>query len=190
MAMLCWASLLWTQDSVDVQALVVAARSQVGVTKGYDGSYVRLAYPGGDVPESTGVCTDVIVRALRHAAHIDLQQLVHDDMREHFQAYPNLWNLTKADSNIDHRRVPNLQCYFTRKGYAVPMSQRSVDYHAGDVVTCMVGTRPHIMLVSDRSSAAGIPLIIHNIGAGTQEEDQLFAFPQTGHYRFPKTTTP
>lgn len=160
-----------------------AARQQVGVTVEYDPAYVSLDYPGGDVPQDRGVCTDVVIRALR-LLHLDLQQAVHEDMKAHFSAYPQLWGLKRPDKNIDHRRVPNLQTYFTRRGWKLPVSKNPADYRPGDLVTCIVaGKLPHIMVVSDRRAEDGTPLIIHNIGSGTQEEDCLFAFPLTGHYR-------
>ena len=166
--------------------LAAAARKQVGVTVGYDSAYRKLAYPNGDVPRESGVCTDVIIRALRDARKIDLQKLVHEDMKTSFSKYPQMWGLKAPDANIDHRRVPNLQCYFKRKGYALPVSKKAADYKPGDIVTVMVGGKlPHIMIVSNRKSAAGVPLAIHNIGSGTQEEDVLFAYPLTGHYRIP-----
>ena len=166
--------------------LAAAARKQVGVTVGYDSAYRKLAYPNGDVPRESGVCTDVIIRALRDARKIDLQKLVHEDMKTSFSKYPQMWGLKAPDANIDHRRVPNLQCYFKRKGYALPVSKNAADYKPGDIVTVMVGGKlPHIMIVSDKKTAAGVPLAIHNIGSGTQEEDVLFAYPLTGHYRIP-----
>ena len=166
--------------------VVAAARRQIGVTVGYDPAYRKIGYPGGDVPRSSGVCTDVIIRALRDARKIDLQKLVHEDMRSNFSKYPRMWGLKAPDTNIDHRRVPNLQCYFKRKGYALPVSKKATDYKPGDIVTVMVGEKlPHIMIVSDRKSAAGVPLALHNIGSGTREEDVLFAYPLTGHYRIP-----
>ena len=166
--------------------IVAAARRQIGVTVGYDPAYRKIGYPGGDVPSESGVCTDVIIRALRDARKIDLQKLVHEDMKTSFSKYPQMWGLKAPDPNIDHRRVPNLQCYFKRKGYALPVSKNAADYKPGDIVTVMVGGKlPHIMIVSDRKSAAGDPLAIHNIGSGTQEEDVLFAYPLTGHYRIP-----
>ena len=166
--------------------VVEAARRQIGVTVGYDPTYRKIGYPGGDVPMESGVCTDVIIRALRDARKIDLQKLVHEDMKSNFSSYPQMWGLKAPDANIDHRRVPNLQCYFKRKGYALPVSKNAADYKPGDIVTVMVGGKlPHIMIVSDRKSAAGVPLAIHNIGSGTQEEDVLFAYPLTGHYRIP-----
>jgi len=165
-------------------AIVAAARSQVGKTVTYDSGYVRLTYPMGDVPIEKGVCTDVIIRALRVARKMDLQQLVHEDMTAAFSAYPNNWGLKSPDRNIDHRRVPNLKKYFERKGFSVAVSKKLEDYLPGDFVTCTVaGNRPHIMIVSDRKTPQGVPLIIHNIGSGTREEDSLFAFPITGHYR-------
>lgn len=159
------------------------ARCQIGVTVEYDGSYERLSYPGGDVPIERGVCTDVVIRALRHL-DFDLQKEVHEDMKRNFSAYPKRWGLKRPDKNIDHRRVPNLQTFFKRRGWSLPVTQKAADYKPGDLVTCTVGGNlPHIMIVSDRKSEDGTPLIIHNIGAGTEEEDCLFTFPLTGHYR-------
>ena len=165
-------------------AIVAAARGQIGKTKTYDPSYVGLKYPGGDVPIDRGVCTDVVVRALRHSVKMDLQKLVHRDMKAAFWDYPKIWGLKKPDPNIDHRRVPNLRRYFERKGYSIGVTERKEDYRPGDLVTCTVPpNRPHIMIVSDRRARDGIPLVIHNIGSGTKEEKRLFEFPLTGHYR-------
>lgn len=165
--------------------IVAAARGQIGVTTRYVPDYVSLEYPGGDVPAETGVCTDVVIRALRQIA-VDLQKEVHEDMKANFAKYPKIWGLKRPDRSIDHRRVPNLRTYFERKGYAQELTQKAANYRPGDLVTCLVaGQLPHIMIVSDRKSASGIPLIIHNIGAGTREEDRLFDFPLTGHYRIP-----
>lgn len=159
------------------------ARRQIGVTTTYDPDYVQLPYPGGDVPMDRGVCTDVVIRALRLLG-FDLQKEVHQDMAAHFAAYPKNWGLRRPDKNIDHRRVPNLRTFFTRRGWALPISDKPGDYRPGDLVTCTVAGRlPHIVIVSDRKSPDGVPLIIHNIGSGTQEEDALFEFPITGHYR-------
>lgn len=163
--------------------LPALARQQIGVTTRYDGSYVQIPYPGGDVPQEYGVCTDVVIRALRRLGY-DLQKEVHQDMAAHFSAYPKNWGLKRPDKNIDHRRVPNLRTFFTRRGWALPVTQNPADYRPGDLVTCTVSSgRPHIMIVSDRKTAAGEPLIIHNIGSGAQEEEGLFFFPLTGHYR-------
>jgi hypothetical protein len=167
------------------QDVVAAARAQVGVTIAYDGRYERLDYPGGDVPITRGVCTDVLVRAFR-AAGLDLQVAVHEDMRRAFAAYPPLWGLSRPDRNIDHRRVPNLETWLTRHGERGAGSDDAVDYRAGDIVSWRLPNGlPHIGLVSDRRSEAGVPLVIHNIGAGTQEEDVLFAWPVHGHWRLP-----
>ena len=165
-------------------ALVAAARKQIGVTVSYDPAYVRLPYPGGDVPASRGVCTDVVIRALR-TQRIDLQQRVHEDMRAHFAKYPQKWGLRGPDSNIDHRRVPNLQTWFGRQGWSLSVTSRAADYRPGDLVTWMLpGNLPHIGIVSDRKTMlGGTPLIIHNIGRGTREEDILFDHKITGHYR-------
>jgi uncharacterized protein YijF (DUF1287 family) len=164
--------------------IVSAARLQVGTTTIYDPSYVRLDYPGGDVPVERGVCTDVVVRAFRDARGMDLQKLVHEDMQTAFSQYPKIWGLKRPDPNIDHRRVPNLQRYFQRKGRSLSVTKDKRDYLPGDLVTCTVPpNQPHIMIVSDRRSTEGIPFVIHNIGRGTKEENRLFEFPLTGHYR-------
>lgn len=160
-----------------------AARRQVGVTLVYDPAYVALRYPGGDVPADRGVCTDVVIRALR-VLGLDLQKEVHEDMRRAFRVYPKNWRAKRPDRNIDHRRVQNLQVFFRRRGWELPLTKDARDFLPGDLVTCMVGgTLPHIMVVSDRKGEDGVPLIIHNIGDGTQEEEGLFFFPLTGHYR-------
>ena len=167
--------------------LVTAARAQVGVTLSYDPAYVGLAYPGGDVPRDRGVCTDVVIRAFRDSLSQDLQKLVHEDMKGAFSAYPKLWGLKSTDRNIDHRRVPNLRAYFKRKGCELPLPGKGdvSAFQPGDIVTCTVPPNlPHIMIVSDRKSAAGTPLVIHNIGAGAREEDMLNTYPITGHYRW------
>ena len=172
-------------DATFTQALIQAAVGQTSTPVTYDGSYRRIAYPGGDVPANIGVCTDVIIRAYR-AVDIDLQQLVHEDMRADFAAYPGHWGLTRPDSNIDHRRVPNLQTFFTRQGARIRGARTAADYQPGDLVTWMLpGNLPHIGFVSDRrDEQSGRPLIIHNIGAGPVEDDILFNYPITGHYRF------
>ncbi len=172
---------------VKPEGLITAARSQIGVTLTYDATYRDLPYPGGDVPKEMGVCTDVIVRAFREQG-MDLQKAVHEDMARNFSEYPKKWGLAKPDTNIDHRRVPNLMTYFRRQGWAQPVSQKAEDYAPGDLVTWNVdpGARPHVGIVSDRKTVAGVPLILHNIGNGAQEEDILFQYPITGHYRVRK----
>lgn len=164
--------------------VVKAAREQVGQTICYDPAYQKLAYPNGDVPIDRGVCTDVLIRALRRGLGMDLQKLVHEDMKRNFSQYPKKWGLSAPDTNIDHRRVPNLQVYFARKGYSLAVTDKAADYQPGDFVTCIVPPNlPHIMIVSDAINSKGQPLVIHNIGAGAKEEDRLFEFKLTGHYR-------
>lgn len=171
-------------NGIDRQQLVRDARSQVGVTLSYDPLYRQLDYPGGDVPLRTGVCTDVVIRALR-AQGLDLQKSVHEDMRAYFALYPKNWGLKRTDRNIDHRRVPNLMTWFKRQDISLSVSDKPADYLAGDIVTWDLGRGlTHIGIVSDRRSSAGVPLVLHNIGRGTQEEDILFGFVITGHYRF------
>jgi len=167
------------------QRLVAAARRQVGVTLTYDPAYSVLAFPGGDVDRSKGVCTDVLIRAYRDAMGADLQALVNADMRANFGAYPKNWGLRRPDRNIDHRRVPNLAAYWKRQGAALPVTAEAADWRPGDVFTSLIGGRlPHTGIVSDRKTAAGVPLVIHNIGAGAREEDALFDHRLTGHFRW------
>lgn len=163
--------------------ILEGAYAQVGKTTIYDGTYRQISFPGGDVPIERGVCSDVVVRAYRHAG-VDLQLLVHEDMTKSFASYPKLWGMSKPDSNIDHRRVPNLATFFARRGTRLPITSHAADYHAGDIVTWRLPSGvPHIGLVSDRSHE-GTPLVVHNIGAGAQVEDVLFSFVITGHYRY------
>ena len=154
----------------------------------YDGSYVKIAYPWGDVPANTGVCTDVVIRSYRRLG-IDLQQQVHNDMSVAFNSYPNVrkWKLTRPDSNIDHRRVYNLKRFFTRRGAALPVTHNPHHYKPGDLVTWMVGKDlPHIGVVVNRRSQTDPNrfMIVHNIANGPEMEDILFRFPITGHYRY------
>jgi uncharacterized protein len=163
--------------------LAAAAKQQIGVTTSYDPAYVSLVYPGGDIPKEKGVCTDVVIRALREM-DFDLQKLVHEDMKKNFSKYPKNWGLSRPDKNIDHRRVPNLQTFFKRRGISLEVTRNKDNYLPGDLVTCTVaGKLPHIMIVSEKKED-GVPMIIHNIGGGTQEEARLFDFPITGHYRW------
>jgi len=152
----------------------------------YDPAYMRLSYPGGDVAADRGVCADVVIRALR-ALDIDLQKLVHEDMKQAFSAYPDHWGLSRPDANIDHRRVPNLEAYFTRTGVRLIPSDEPADYLPGDIVAWNLkgdtGWLPHIGVVTDRVSLSGRPMVVHNIGAGPKLEDVLFDWNMTGHYR-------
>ena len=168
-----------------VRDVIQAARAQIGRTVIYDGSYRRIAYPGGDVPLERGVCTDVLVRAFR-AVGVDLQVLVHEDMQSAFSQYPKTWGLSRPDANIDHRRVPNLAVFFRRHGISLRPTKTPSDYIPGDIVTWMLPSGyPHIGLVSDSwSPGHERPLVIHNIGRGTQEEDVLLTYHVTGHYRY------
>jgi uncharacterized protein len=167
--------------------LVAAAIERTHHSVRYDPAYVRIPYPNGDVPADTGVCTDEIIRAYR-AVGVDLQKEVHEDMLHNFSAYPNQrrWLLAHTDTNIDHRRVPNLMTFFARKGEALPITSQSADYSSGDLVTWDLGGNvPHIGIIVDRKSPqTGRYLIVHNIGSGPQMEDVLFRWKITGHYRY------
>ena len=169
--------------------IVSAARRQIRVTVAYDSAYRKIPYPNGDVPMDRGVCSDVIVRALREARGMDLQKLVHEDMASHFLMYPSMtrWLIFGTDSNIDHRRVLNLERFFGRMGWSLEVNKDVGCYLPGDIVTCLIGGDiPHMMIVSDRKSRNGIPLVLHNVGGGTQEEDCLFNYDITGHHRLPR----
>lgn len=171
------------------ERLSEAALDRTLQTVRYDPKYVSIAYPMGDVPANTGVCTDVVIRAYRELG-IDLQEHVHEDMRENFRAYPSkkVWGLKKADSNIDHRRVYNLQVFFERFGESLPITDNPRDYQVGDLVTWQITPKfPHIGIVVDVATHdPDRKMIVHNIGEGPKIDDILFAFPISGHYRFNK----
>jgi uncharacterized protein YijF (DUF1287 family) len=163
--------------------LARAAESQVGKTTRYDARYVRLRYPGGDVPMDRGACSDVVVRAFR-ALGVDLQVDVHRDIQSAWNAYPHRWGEPGPDPNIDHRRVPNLEVFFQREGKALPVTDRGSDYLPGDIVAWTDGGSPHIGIVSTRLAPSGTRyLMVHNHGSGVRIEDKLFAFKIVGHYR-------
>lgn len=163
--------------------IVAAARSQIGVTVRYVPQFEAIGYPNGDVPRERGVCTDVLIRALRDSRGIDLQPLIYEDMKWHRWAYPIKSIVQGVDSSIVHRRVLNMECYFRRRCWAVK-SNAVADFLPGDIVTCRVsGTLPHVMIVSDWIDANGVPLVIHNIGKGTMEETYLFDNAVEGHFR-------
>jgi len=183
------ASLSWTSlapaDATFGDRLAAAALERTRHTVVYDGSYRGIPYPNGDVPPDRGVCTDLVIRCYR-ALGIDLQQLVHKDMRSAFSRYPNNWGLHRPDPNIDHRRVPNLQRLFERHGQVLRVSTDPSDYRTGELVTwTLPGNLPHIGIVTGlRSEDRVRPLIVHNIGQGPRLEDMLFDYPITGHYRY------
>lgn len=173
-------------ESAAVKKLLENAVEQTTKTKSYDPNYTVLAYPMGDVSIEKGVCTDVVVRAFR-AAGVDLQREVHEDMTANFAAYPKKWNLKSPDANIDHRRVPNLQTFFTRRGKSLPITDKPEDYKPGDVVTWDLNGKgmTHVGLISNFYNEATRRFsIVHNIGAGAQIEDVLFDWQITGHFRY------
>ncbi len=153
----------------------------------YDGSYRAIKFPGGDVPSNIGVCTDVIIRSYRKVG-IDLQALVHVDMKRNFSIYPSkrIWGLSKPDPNIDHRRVPNLQVFLSRHGQELAVTNNPKNFAPGDLVTWVLpGDLPHIGIVTDQYNMINNnPMIVHNIGRGPELEDMLFNYPITGHYRY------
>ncbi|MEL1252564.1 DUF1287 domain-containing protein [Flavobacterium sp. DGU38] len=169
------------------EKLSEAAISIIDPSIQYDPAYFAIKYPNGDIPEGKGVCTDVIIRAYRKLG-IDLQKEVHEDMNANFAVYPNLkkWGMTKTDTNIDHRRVPNLEVFFERKGTKLPVSENAKDYKTGEIVTWVIKDKlPHIGIVTNKKSDDGERnLIVHNVGGGQVLEDCLFAYKIVGHFKY------
>lgn len=188
-----------TNNSADIaQAPTVAANKDfysklsdaaITLTKDaveYDPAYFTIPYPNGDVPKGKGVCTDVVIRAYRKMG-IDLQKEVHEDMKKNFSKYPKAWGLKTPDSNIDHRRVPNLETFFSRFGKSLPTTDKIQDYKPGDIVTWMLpGRYTHIGLVVSKKASSGRYMIVHNIGSGQVMEDVIFEYAMRGHYRYKK----
>jgi len=179
-------------DETPAEKLIAAARAQIGVTLIYDPNYVSMAYPGGDIDRRYGVCADVIVRAYRDALALDLQELLHGDMKRNFAAYPATWGLDKPDSNIDHRRVLNIETFLKRRGAQLWRNKGKVTdgaefpepLLAGDIVSWRLGGRlPHIAFIGETGEA---PSVIHNIGWGAREDALSDLSPQlpVGHYRW------
>jgi uncharacterized protein YijF (DUF1287 family) len=170
-----------------LKRLVAAAIERTHHAVRYDPAYVKIPYPGGDVPADTGVCTDEVIRAYR-AVGVDLQKEVHEDMERSLSAYPRRlrWLSWRPDANIDHRRVPNLMIFFSRKGETRGITSRAEDYAPGDLVTWDLGGNvPHIGIVVDqKSGVGGRYMMVHNIGQGPKMEDVLFDWKITGHYRY------
>jgi len=171
------------------EKLALAAIAIVDPTIEYDPSYFSIKYPNGDIPKNKGVCTDVIIRSYRKLG-IDLQKEVHEDMKANFSQYPNLkkWGMTKTDSNIDHRRVPNLEIFFERKGIKLPVSENADDYKTGEIVTWLInGKTPHIGIITDKKSNDGERnLIVHNVGQGQVLQDCLFSYKIVKHFKYVK----
>ena len=190
----CSRSKWWKRPSVQLPTVTVptsgktaillaAAHAQTQKFVHYQAQYARIAYPGGDLPADHGACSDVLIRAYR-ALGVDLQKLVHEDMTAHFSLYPKTWGLKAPDSNIDHRRVPNLMVFFSRFGTVLPLSHAAADYQPGDILaTHPFGT--HIALVSDQRLVGSDRLtVIENIGGGVRQNDHLLSYPLIGHYRY------
>jgi len=174
-----------TSSAHSLQKLLKGAYEQTKETYLYDPAYVALSYPGGDIPRDRGVCSDVVIRAFRQAG-VDLQVELHQDMKRHFSQYPKIWGLSGPDTNIDHRRVPNLMTFFKRMGKALPISASAADYQPGDIVAWrLTNGLLHMGVISDRNVASSdTPMVIHNIGSGAMVEDILFKYEILGHYRY------
>jgi uncharacterized protein YijF (DUF1287 family) len=175
-----------TKIAVKGNLLADAAVERSSHIVSYAPGYVSLDYPNGDVPEGTGVCTDVVIRTYRNGLGIDLQKLIHEDMKNNFDAYPSnrLWGLTSPDKNIDHRRTQNQECFFKRKGAKLLITDEAKDYHPGDIVYWGEIASGHVGVVTNKYTSDSIPMVVHNIGYGPQLEDFLFEYTITGHYRW------
>lgn len=186
-ALLLSASFLIAVDKNFETRLSDAAISIVDPSVKYDGKYTVIPYPNGDVDKTKGVCTDVVIRTYRKLG-IDLQKEVHVDMTQNFPKYPQKWGLKKPDTNIDHRRVPNLEIFFARKGQRLAVTQNASDYKTGDIVTWMInGKLPHIGIVTNRKTSDNKRhLIVHNVGGGQVLEDCLFKYELVGHFTYKK----
>ncbi len=175
------------EDRTVYDWILIGARKEVKNGTFYDASYQALAYPGGDIDSSSGACTDVIIRALRHAGY-DLQVLIHDDMKEHFSIYPHLWGLSGPDPNIDHRRTQNQMFFFERYGeiLTLEVSDETLSkWRHGDLIYWLFPDgQQHTGVISDRRNRQGIPLVIHNASVA-KEENCLLRWNIIGHYRFP-----
>ena len=180
-----WTRRVAVQNPIAAQ-IVKSAKVQQGTF--YDASYAQISYPNGDVQSNKGACSDVVVRALRGAGY-DLQKLIHEDISQNWQAYPAHWNLTKPDTNIDHRRVPNQMIFFARHGAKLTNEVSATtrkQWQPGDIVCWKTGAqRWHTGVLSDGINARGWPLVVHN-GSLCVEADCLTRWPIIGHYRFPK----
>jgi uncharacterized protein len=173
------------EASARAKALIAAARAQIGVTLAYDSGYSAMTFPGGDIPRARGVCTDVVIRAYRDALSIDLQSEVNRDMGQAFAAYPRRWGLSRPDRNIDHRRVPNLERFWDRANARLALPGEESGWRPADIFSSLVGGKlPHTGIVSDRLSASGSLMVIHNIGGGTREEELRNAQRMVGRFRW------
>ena len=172
-------------DATPLEKINASAIEQTTQTTSYDASYAKLDYPNGDVPSSTGVCADVVVRAFRKAG-IDLQKELHEDMKKNFSKYPRKWGARRPDTNIDHRRVPNLMTWLDRRNKSLPITKNAKDYLPGDVVAWELDNGlPHIGMVSKiKIEGEDRYAVVHNIGLGARLEDVLFAWKIAGHYRY------
>lgn len=167
------------------QRLSAAALARTDARVRYVPAYVKMDYPGGDAPADTGVCSDEVIRVYR-ALGVDLQRLVHEDMQAARGAYPNLWGAQGTDTNIDHRRVPNLMVFFARHGLSLPVTQNADDYQPGDVVVWVLsnGLLHTGMLVAPQSPDRKRHLVVHNIGEGPKLEDALWVGKVVAHFRY------
>ncbi len=172
-------------DATPLEKVNASAVEQTTQTTGYDASWVKIDYPNGDVPLNTGVCADVVVRAFRKAG-IDLQKELHEDMKKNFSKYPQKWGARRPDTNIDHRRVPNLMMWFDRQGKSLPITKDAREYLPGDVVAWELDNGlMHIGMVSKvKAEGSDRYAVVHNIGMGARLEDVLFEWRVIGHYRY------
>jgi uncharacterized protein YijF (DUF1287 family) len=174
-------------DPLDV---LIGARKTALNAAAYTEGYIAMAYPMGDVPREIGVCTDVIVRAVRNAG-IDLQRALHEDILRARAAYPMIKK--QPDPQIDQRRVATLLPYFKRhwEQRSAKLDDPADPLRPGDVL--FMDTFPsrsgpdHVGIVSDTIGPAGLPMVINNWtnGTATTEMDLLTFVPVLHRFRLP-----
>lgn len=153
----------------------------------HDPAYYRIAYPNGDIPAGKGAAADVVIRCLRRVG-VDLQVAVHEDMKAHFADYPQLWNAMGPDTNIDHRRVANLQRFFERHATPLTTAREVAEYRPGDIIIwSLPNAEKHIgIVVPGPGEHMSEPWVVHNAGAGVRWENILFDYRVEAHFRYPE----
>ena len=166
----------FNQNGVDDYTdILLGARKDAQNHPKYDGKYIDGGYP----PDDIGVCTDVVWRAFKNAGY-SLKDMVDRDIENRREAYSRI---DKPDTNIDFRRVKNLNIFF--KEYAISLTTditQIAEWQPGDIV--IFNNQAHIGIVSDKRNRDGMPYIIHNGGQPNREEDYLARSTVVAHYRF------
>lgn len=155
-------------------------------------------YNGGDPPQEIALCTDIIARAFKEAG-IDIRSLVNEDITNNFNQYPlrQIWGQRIPDSNIDYRRIQNLEIFFKRNSQVLIINFDPADHEnlnswlPGDIVFFDMdkdGYTDNAGILSDKTTRKGVLKVIYNyIDPGyTVERDILEISKITGHFRWDK----